>query len=371
MSPLLTSPSNRISSRQRHALTAAAALVTFIAATATADVTWVGPTGVPSPYENPANWSNNAVPGGGDTLRIENGGIASVTAAGGNADFLYLGSNGGTGSVVQSDGTLAAGNDVQIGGDNIALTGGTGTYTLSGGAVTTGFDFVVGANGTGTLNMSGGSINTSRFFWMASANGAVGNATQTGGSIFTSNQFKMSDGVVTPTVPFNSTSTYTINGATASMNVADLAIGAKGTATFNLNDGAVTSRSHIRVGDDADHPNTNRDFRSQGTLNITGGTLNNLGPGTDNHILLGHVGRGTINLSAGAITTERFNLGQHGWNIGSYAAASTTEHARGVMNQTGGSVLVETALVPHPPQQHHQQRQRHRRLQPRTRHLQH
>src|SRR5688500_7765752 len=72
-------------------------------------VSWVGPVGVPAPFEVGANWSDGTVPGTNALAFIDNGGIASLTTHNGTVLALTLGSGTGTsGSMVQGGGSLSS-----------------------------------------------------------------------------------------------------------------------------------------------------------------------------------------------------------------------------------------------------------------------
>jgi hypothetical protein len=326
------------------ALALAAAAATLGIAGSASATEWIGTPATLKPFEDPANWAGGAVPTG--DAAINNGGIAGISTFSGSVDRVLAGATtGGSGTVVQSGGSVSTGDDILIGGDNAGGTG-TGAYNISAGSISTGFDFQVGYNGPGSFNMSGGSLNTGRFFGLGYRAGATATATQTGGTIFATNAFTMSNALVSdgpPATYGNSTSSYTMDGATASIDAADVFIGAQGTATFTLNNGLLKSRSHIRIGDNADYPNLNAAFRSNGTLNVNGGTVNLDSAGGGNHILIGHVGTGVLNMTGGTIITDRINLGQHGQNI--YPAADPTKHARGILNQTGGLIVIDAGMV--------------------------
>ena len=77
--------------------------------------------------------------------------LVSGTAAV-NAMNLSLGVNGGTGTVTQTGGTVAAGTGVTLG----LNPGGSGTYTLSGGTLTAAA--IVRGAGTGTFTFNGGTL---------------------------------------------------------------------------------------------------------------------------------------------------------------------------------------------------------------------
>src|SRR5688500_11538852 len=88
------SNSKKNSNRQGRALAlAAAAAITGLVSTAQAvDHTWIGTTGA---WEDANNWSNGTtsatVPTLSDNAFVNNAGTAVISAAGANADFLYIG----------------------------------------------------------------------------------------------------------------------------------------------------------------------------------------------------------------------------------------------------------------------------------------
>jgi T5SS/PEP-CTERM-associated repeat protein len=101
----------------------------------------------------------------GANLFTQNGGSVNVSgAASGNANYVGLGGNDFSGSLL-------------VGGGINDLGGGKGTYHLSGGTVTTGAS-IVGHTGVGTFNQDGGT-HTTGFLLLGNAGGSNANSSGT------------------------------------------------------------------------------------------------------------------------------------------------------------------------------------------------
>jgi hypothetical protein len=238
------------------------------------------------------------------------------TASTGNGNWMFVGRNGGTGTYnlsgsgsldvkgrlyvaghdgaaangtlnINTTGTVAAGNDL-----NLGAAGGTGTVNLTAGTVTVGGWLSVGRdenglNGTGNFNQSGGTFNGAGNTVVALP-GTHGNLMQTGGAHNANGELWVGQGA-----------------------------GAVGVATVNA--GTMTVNNWIAVGREG----------STGTLNVGGtGAVNKIGGG---HITIGTGagGNGTVNVSGGTLSTN-----------GDFILGENNATARGVVNQTGGLVSV-------------------------------
>jgi len=124
-----------------------------------ADVSWNDSTD-DHIWSTPANWSTGAVP----------------TSTDGYVRIGIL-----PGPTIESEGALAAGIHLGIGGNAGELTVGGGTLTVDGGA------FNLGYTGSGTLNMTGGAITLTNVLKIARDPTAIGHVNLDGGIISTNN----------------------------------------------------------------------------------------------------------------------------------------------------------------------------------------
>ncbi|HEY0552250.1 MAG TPA: hypothetical protein VGF13_21800, partial [Verrucomicrobiae bacterium] len=223
----------------------------------------------------PANWSSGALPVSPDDARITNGGIAviespqeistgSVTAG----DIL-----GTTGTLRVLGGKLSTLNtDIRIGGNNVAPTGGTGTFDQQGGIVAmsfANFNLGFGIGSHGTYNLSGGAfyLNTAgATVVIAVGNRGFGTVNQSGGEIFikAGNGFTQLGRNIAAGTGFG---TYNMSGgslATGRLIFGD-AVGTAGISTnvFNLSGAGVVRAGTIYV----------KNTSASNYFNFTGGTL--------------------------------------------------------------------------------------------------
>jgi fibronectin-binding autotransporter adhesin len=298
----------------------------------------------------------------------------TITQTGGNN--LFVGHNGGAGTFEMSGGNLTVGTGGLKFSDAPGGSGSTSTGTVTGGTITTGGEIWLGNNAgnTGTLNISGGSVSSSN--WIAiGRTGATGTVNVTGGSLnktaggghiiigslagegvltqsgtgvvnssadirigenageTRSNASKWDMSAGTSTIGGtllvawrSSTSEFNLTGG--SVTAGRLAIGAEtnnavagpARGTVNVSNGSLLitgSAGESRIGGDLENNPT-----SEGTLNITGGSVQ-----SDGNFQIGAFGIGTMNMSAGSFTTA-------GWMVlGRFAGGS------GTLNLTGGSLV--------------------------------
>ena len=277
-----------------------------------ADIEWTGAPGTPLSFTDPANWAGNQVPGGADNALINNGGVATLSTAAGVSN-LRLGVTAGTsGTMQQSSGAFNAGDQIRVG------DAGTGTYVLSGGTVSHFNEFMLGAGvgGNGTLRISGGTFNSQFHVIPGAGTNSVGNVVQTGGHI----DAPFPAVVATANGP-GSTSTWDMSAGT--VTTGEFYVGANGNGTFNLSGTGFVQfavNAHIGAGP-----------TGVGTFVMTGGSITGTNPG-GSHFLVGEVGTATLLMSGGNINVPRLNIGQN-------------TNARGTVQQTGGTVTVDTAVV--------------------------
>jgi fibronectin-binding autotransporter adhesin len=205
-----------------------------------------------------------------DWIVIGRGGMGKLTLTSGTitkagANNFAAGDSAGTGVVEHTGGTLAINNGEFFVGNGVNATG---TYNLGTGATVSVANWsVIGRDGgNGTFIMSGGTFNKTGGgnFSVANGGNSTGQATHTGGDLnITGGEFFVGNG----------------NGSNA---IYDLG-----------NAGNVTVNSWIAVGRE----------RSNGTLNITGGTLTKNGA-TDTHFIIAsgdNTNQGILNLSGGLV----------------------------------------------------------------------
>ncbi len=119
--------------------------------------TWASAPATPGSWGVAANWDPAAVPGVLDTAVIGNGGTA-IIADGDN--FAILGVQLDNGTILQTGGTLdssanLAGTVFNVG----TVSGGTGTYTASGGSILNlGTTRIGQFGGTGSVTLSGSAV---------------------------------------------------------------------------------------------------------------------------------------------------------------------------------------------------------------------
>jgi hypothetical protein len=205
------------------------------------------------------------------------GGTGTYNLTGGalTAANTFVG-NDGTGTFTQNGGTHTVANELNVG----LNAGSTGTYNLQNGTIDSNYMFV-GYNGTGTFNQTGGAVNIT-------GGGHLGVGREAG-----------------------STGVYNLQGGTFD-TTGELYVGWSGTGTFNQTGGAVTATGDINMAEQ----NTGR-----ATYNLQVGNL------AANGLFVGMWGIGTFNQSAG--TTLNLNT----LYLDSQAGTS-------VFNQAGGATAV-------------------------------
>ena len=245
--------------------------------------------------------------GGNGTLNMTGGAINKA----GNGQFL-VGHNNGTGTVVQSGGTIIANNELYIGNEN---AGASGTYTLSGtGALTVSNEVVVGReSGTGVLNVNGGTLTTE-----GNGNMYIGRRNGTG----TLNQ---TDGVVNVNREFGV-------GTRDDNKI--------GTGTYNLSGGSLSAANNIFIG---------KELGASGTMDMTGGTMS-----TSDKLQIGHnQATGVLNQSGGTVNVQNevyIGNENNASSVGTYTLSGTgalnvgnevivgRDNGTGTLNLNGGTV---------------------------------
>lgn len=230
------------------------------------------------------NWNPASVPTSGTAVTIDNGGTATIGAAGAAASKVTLGSNGGqSGTLNVTGGTLTATGAVTVGDF------GSGTLNLSnGGTVNAGSVYVAvdpGGNGTVTVSGSGSKLAPSALY--------IGMDAAAAGQAVIQNGATLSAGfTVLGYSDATANGTLTVSNATASTG--SLTVGETGVGTFTLNGGSTGTSGSVTIGSKT---------TSNGTVNISGnGTTWSTGG-----ISVGGTGSGTLTISNGAKVTSTQN----------------------------------------------------------------
>jgi fibronectin-binding autotransporter adhesin len=262
---------------------------------------------------------------GHGTLTVS--GTATVNS---NQEFNIGSSTGSTGDVIQTGGTVnALGNGIWA-GNNInggGATGGTATYTLSGGVLNThGMYMGVDPGGSGTVTVSGtGTINSPNDI-VVGRGGAVGHFIQSAGTAVnvTGGWLKIGD------ANSGAMGDYTMSGGTLAVNDT-IMLGGEGSnnhGTFNLSGGDVTV-GRLAMGQSGGAATNN-----VGIVNQTGGTM------TANEVRMGwdNSNSAQYNLSAGTLTVHGdIHVGGAGGGAGPGATGVFTLSGTGTSIQDVGS----------------------------------
>jgi lipopolysaccharide export system protein LptA len=332
----------------------------------------------PSDWSTGGNW-NNGEPSAADNAFVNNGGTATISAAGEVALALDVAANGGetgfvsmtggglaisgveaigrkgVGTFTQSAGTHTIGSTLHLGKDLAAASGtynlsgtgsldttgnvalgefGTGTFNQSGGTHTvSGSDFFFGsqAGGTGIYDLSAGTLTVSGFEWLGSA--GTGTFTQSGGTHTVSSLLYMGAGS-------GNTGTYTLSAGDLAVNANEY-IGNSSNGDF-IQTGGTNTTPNLVLGVTAG---------GNGTYDLSAGALS-VGI-SEEHI--GSVSTGVFTQSGGTHTVNsRFYLGTSSSGDGTYNLSGTGSLAptgnqyigyfgAGTFNQTGGTNTVPAA----------------------------
>jgi fibronectin-binding autotransporter adhesin len=332
-----------------HPLTCLLAFVALQAFTAKGQalIGWQGGT---ADYNTPANWVGGVVPGPGTNVFNDNGtnNVVQINSTDPAWTILDLRAGNGTGSGAyeQFGGSVTITGWFRMG----IAAGLTGVYTMDGGSLNyNGGDFNVGELGTGVLNLNGGTITGSGNFADALGGGTTTDiVNQVGGivNVTGGGQLFIGNG----SGPAGSgLGIYNISGGTNSVN-SYFAIGRSGGyGTLNMTGGVINENNSGVFFD------IGTGFQSQGTgaigiLNQSGGTIhcqaqflipedspstgtyNLSGTGAlfvNNWLAIGrNGGNGTLNMNGGSITKGADNNSH--LDIGS--------SANGILNQTNGAI---------------------------------
>ncbi len=238
----------------------------------------------------------------------------------------YIGRSGGSGSFTQSGGTHSVTGSLILAAD----VGGTGSYTLSGGSLTAG---VVDLNSGGIFNQTGGSLSVTTFNQQG---GEVRGSLENRGTFnYTSGLFS---GRLLNYGSVNFNADFIAGNGLA--NYSTLGIAAGRTITLNgeglTNDGTMTLSGTLIASDEIIGSSGNGTFTQTGGTNTVAGSLilaANAGSTGIYNLRGGSLAAGVVNLNSGGI----FN--QAG---GSLTVGVVNLNSGGIFNQTGGSLPATT-----------------------------
>ena len=279
----------------------------------------------------------NPVAGGGaSTLTIDGGGLnvggGSIDSGTGSitvANFT-VGDTGGTGSfqlgVTGSEAASLTAKYETVG------SGGTGTFTQSGGSNKVNVSLYLGANtgSTGSYTLSGGGLSSGTEYI---GNPGTGIFTQSGGTN------TLSNGTLYLGDVSNSNGTYILSN-TGSLSAPFEWIGNNGTGTFTQTGGTNTVTTTLRLASA---------LSSQGQYTLSGGSLTvglliNSGSGTSSLTIDGgalRVDGGTPGSGSGSIAVGTFTVGDAGgagyFNLGGTGGEAGSLTANVINNNTNGS----------------------------------
>ena len=285
------------------------------------------------------------VTAGGVTIGIGNGTGSYTISSGALNSFIDLG-NTATGTFEHVGGTVTAGGMFIGNGSS-----GNGTYNLNGGTLNSGSFVLLGAFGTGTITQNAGDHNAQQLLLGSEA----------GGNGF----YNLNDGALTIgsgttdqlVVGHNGTGTFTMTGGTLviqnqDINTAAFVVGNNSGAvgTFTQSGGAVDGGRALAIGLNGGTGtyNLNTDTVNLSTPTLTTGFIalgNNSGQGTFNQqtatsnttgsLFIG--GQGTYNLDGGTLDV--------GTTIGGQGSIVGTSDSGALLNQTGGTHTTNTLIV--------------------------
>jgi hypothetical protein len=323
---------------------------------------------------NAGNMVIGYAPGATGTY-IQTGGTSHIVGTGPLPSGLIFGySNGASGSGSLSAGTLTVnyqeyigyfgrGTFNQSGGTNSVLyltmgwqPGSSGTITLSGGTITTSGTFV-GYYGNGVFNHSGGVHNANRLYIGSNLNGtnpaSVGVYSMSNGAVLNvadsefvaygaRGAFNQTGGSHTLTGTSNtnlyvgygaaSSGTFNLSGGTLSVPSGNESIGNDGIGVFNQSAGV----NSMGPGNDTYSFAVGRRYTGSGTYNLSGAGILSMPQGEER---IGSDGVGVFNQSGGSNSTFFLYEGLSGFSSGG------TNPARGIYNQSGGSVTANSEWV--------------------------
>ena len=321
-----------------------------------ATYSWTLPANQAGDWSVASNWTG-ALPTSSDSAYIANGGKATITLPGATCSQLFLGGQGGSGSIQMTGGLLKSSSQCLGNGDygSFAQSGGTnqigsslyvgyqsiGSYSLNGNASLSASNSYVGSSlGQGTFNQSGGTHTVTSLYVNNGAYNLGGNSTLSASNTsvggFGQGSFNQSGGTHSVTNLSLDNGTYNLSG-NAQLSSSNASIGAVyyydgGPGTFNQTGGTHTVANQINVGS-----------AGIGTYSISGsGVL------IANSLLVGSTyapGSFTQFASAKVVANSVYTAG------GTYSLSDNALLSAGSINvggnfvQSGGTTIVSAALA--------------------------
>jgi fibronectin-binding autotransporter adhesin len=224
---------------------------------ALADVHWNASTG---DWFINTNWTSQTLPTSSIDTYIDNGGTVTVSTAGAQAQGLFVGEPGGSGTlVISGSGTLSS-LYAKIGISGLGM--GTGSVTVDGGNWNdnTGI-LAVGFGAYGSLTITNNGTVTSGSATIAQGTGSTGTVTMNSGT------WNANQGGTFSQIGAGGTATMYLNGGTFSTY--DAAVGGSSSGTMIINGGTWNSSYRIYVGG---YNYFGVDHNADGTMTVTNGT---------------------------------------------------------------------------------------------------
>ncbi len=289
----------------------------------------VGVSGVTVTYVNPAN---NPIL---NTLTIDASGAGAI----------FDQAQDGLSANAESIGTSNVGTFVQSGGSNTVINGlavggfgggtGTGIYTLSGtGVLSAGWEYV-GETGTGTVNQTGGTNATGNLY-LGTDSGGSGTYTLSGGNLTVGGNIVGGSG----------TSDFTIDGGTLSVGGGN---GSIGVTNFNVGDAGGTGNFSLSGTGSLAAVTENVGNSGIGTINQDGGTNSvgtltlGLNGGTGSYVQSGGTNSVGFLLDLGnGGGSGSYTLSGNGLLSADYETIG--DSGTGTFTQTGGTNTITNAL---------------------------
>jgi autotransporter-associated beta strand protein len=277
--------------------------------------------------------------------------VSGISGGSLSAPYQCVGS-GGTGTFTQSGGTSTIGSNLYLG----YSAGDSGTYNLSGVAQLSASNEYVGFSGTGSLTQSGGTngIRLNGYLYLGANSGSSGAYTLSGGQLWGTilcigssgtGSFTQSGGINGDNTGFvflgmnaGGSGTYNLSGGQLpgySENV-----GFSGTGIFMQSDGTNSIGSYLYLGTNAG---------SSGTYSLSGGSL------SASYEYVGSSGTGTFTQSGGTHSISNYlYLGYSAGSSGTYCLSGSgclsvpTEYVgssgTGTFTQSGGTHSISNYL---------------------------